>query len=365
MALLLPVVSSCADSASSDLFTLSLHCALPICGPGLVGRWFIGPRFIGAGVASGTGDGRPPRRRDGSAPAGCTALGAVATAGRAPGAHRRRAADQRPSSRCGRPRTSRHPGGGGADGAGRHDHHCREPPEAVGRCRTLRPWRAELFPRRSGLRSWRTRSDRNARASRAVGWHPGSRARRRRLAGTGRGPAARGEDPAMSEPPTPPGRVRILLADDEPLVRQGMRLILDAEDDLEVIGEAGDGAEALALARRDAPDLVCMDVRMPDIDGIRATELVLRLPEPPKVLVVTTFEHDGYVLDALLAGASGFLLKRSGAQEMVQAVRTIAHGDSLLFPDAVRTLLRPRARSKGYTGPALKIGRASCRARGQ
>ena len=157
----------------------------------------------------------------------------------------------------------------------------------------------------------------------------------------------------MSEPPTPPGRVRILLADDEPLVRQGMRLILDAEDDLEVIGEAGDGAEALALARRDAPDLVCMDVRMPDIDGIRATERVLRHPEPPKVLVVTTFEHDGYVLDALLAGASGFLLKRSGAQEMVQAVRTIAHGDSLLFPDAVRTLLRPRARSKGYTGPAL------------
>src|SRR5699024_6748778 len=98
---------------------------------------------------------------------------------------------------------------------------------------------------------------------------------------------------------------------------------------------------------------VCMDVRMPDIDGIRATELVLRLPEPPKVLVVTTFEHDGYVLDALLAGASGFLLKRSGAQEMVQAVRPIAHGDSLLFPDAVRTLLRPRARSKGHTGPAL------------
>src|SRR5699024_39716 len=172
-------------------------------------------------------------------------------------------------------------------------------------------------------------------------------------AGPGRGPAARGEDPAMSEPPTPPGRVRILLADDEPLVRQGMRLILDAEDDLEVIGEAGDGAEALALARRDAPDLVCMDVRMPDIDGIRATELVLRLSEPPKVLVETTFEHDGYVLAALLAGASGFLLKRSGAQEMVQAVRTIAHGDSLLFPDAVRTLLRPRARSKGYTGPAL------------
>ena len=151
-----------------------------------------------------------------------------------------------------------------------------------------------------------------------------------------------------------PGRpVRILLVDDEPLVRQGMRLILDAEDDLEVIGEAGDGTEALALTRRDAPDVVCMDVRMPDIDGIRATELVLRLPEPPKVLVVTTFEHDGYVLDALLVGASGFLLKRSGAAEMVQAVRTIAHGDSLLFPGAVRSLLRPRARSSEHTGPAL------------
>lgn len=151
--------------------------------------------------------------------------------------------------------------------------------------------------------------------------------------------------------PTP--GVRILLVDDEPLVRQGMRLILESEADLQVVGEAGDGAEALALARRDAPDVVCMDVRMPDIDGIRATELVLRLPDPPKVLVVTTFEHDGYVLDALLAGASGFLLKRSGATEMVQAVRTIAHGDSLLFPDAVRSLLRPRARTSKYTGPAL------------
>lgn len=151
----------------------------------------------------------------------------------------------------------------------------------------------------------------------------------------------------------PPPGVRILLVDDEPLVRQGMRMILESEHDLQVVGEAGDGAEALALTRRESPDVVCMDVRMPDIDGIRATELLLRLPAPPKVLVVTTFEHDGYVLDALLVGASGFLLKRSGAAEMVQAVRTIAHGDSLLFPDAVRSLLRPRARSSAYTGPAL------------
>ena len=147
--------------------------------------------------------------------------------------------------------------------------------------------------------------------------------------------------------------VRILLVDDEPLVRQGMRMILDAEQDLEVIGEADDGADAVQFARREAPEVVCMDVRMPEIDGIRATELLLRLPEPPKVLVVTTFEHDGYVLDALLAGASGFLLKRSRAEEMVQAVRTIAHGDSLLFPGAVRTLLQPRAATAAYTGPAL------------
>lgn len=160
----------------------------------------------------------------------------------------------------------------------------------------------------------------------------------------------------MTPPSTPDddrASVRVLLADDEPLVRQGMSMILAAEPDLEVVGEAGDGAEAVALVRREAPDVVCMDVRMPDLDGIRATELVLRLPDPPKVLVVTTFEHDGYVLDALLAGASGFLLKRAGAAEMVQAVRTIAQGDSLLFPAAVRSLLRPRARTASYTGPDL------------
>lgn len=138
--------------------------------------------------------------------------------------------------------------------------------------------------------------------------------------------------------------VRVLLADDEPLVRGGMRLILDAEPDLVVVGEAGDGAEAVALARQTRPDVVCMDVRMPGVDGIRATELVLRLPAPPRVLVVTTFEHDEHVLDALQAGASGFLLKRAGADEMVQAVRTVAVGQSLLFPDAVRRLVRARPR---------------------
>ncbi|WP_425953778.1 response regulator [Xylanimonas sp. McL0601] len=139
--------------------------------------------------------------------------------------------------------------------------------------------------------------------------------------------------------------VRVLLADDEPLVRSGLRLILDAEPDLEVVGEAGDGGEAVALARKLRPDVVCMDVRMPGVDGIRATELVLRLPDAPKVLVVTTFEHDGYVLDALTAGASGFLLKRARAEEMVQAVRTVAVGQHLLYPQALRDLVRTRPRT--------------------
>lgn len=150
----------------------------------------------------------------------------------------------------------------------------------------------------------------------------------------------------------PDAPVRVLLADDEPLVRSGLRLILDAEPDLEVVGEAGDGARAVELARSLRPDVVCMDVRMPGVDGLRATELVLRLPQPPRVLVVTTFEHDGYVLDALTAGASGFLLKRAGADEMVQAVRTVAVGQSLLYPQALRDLVRTRPRTTAGA-PAL------------
>ncbi|WP_369371040.1 response regulator [Promicromonospora sp. Populi] len=143
----------------------------------------------------------------------------------------------------------------------------------------------------------------------------------------------------------PDAPIRVLVADDEPLVRSGLRLILDAEPDLHVVGEAGDGAQAVELTRALRPDVVCMDVRMPGVDGLRATELVLRLPDPPRVLVVTTFEHDGYVLDALTVGASGFLLKRAGADEMVQAVRTVAVGQSLLYPQALRDLVRTRPRA--------------------
>jgi DNA-binding NarL/FixJ family response regulator len=146
--------------------------------------------------------------------------------------------------------------------------------------------------------------------------------------------------------------IRVLLADDEPLVRHGLRAILDTEPDLEVVAEAGDGAEALGQARRHRPDVVCMDVRMPGVDGLRATELVLALPEPPRVLVVTTFESDDAVRGALLAGASGFLLKRASADQVVAAVRTVAAGESLVFPEAVRRLAT-RHRPAAWDGPAL------------
>jgi len=152
--------------------------------------------------------------------------------------------------------------------------------------------------------------------------------------------------------------IRLLLVDDEPLVRQGLRLILDSEPDLQVVGEAGNGAAAVSEARRLEPDVVCMDVRMPELDGIRATELLLRLPHPPRVLVVTTFSSDDYVFGALRAGAAGFILKRATAAELAAAVRSVALGDGLLFPEAVRELALRHSRPERYAGPPLS-GRES------
>jgi DNA-binding NarL/FixJ family response regulator len=138
--------------------------------------------------------------------------------------------------------------------------------------------------------------------------------------------------------------VRVLLADDEALIRTGLRAIIEAEPDLTVVGEAADGAEVAPLVRRLRPDLVLMDVRMPAVDGIQATRhLVETLPDPPKVLVVTTFENDDHVYDALRVGASGFLLKRARPDELVQAIRTVVAGESLLFPAAIRRLAARRA----------------------
>ena len=133
--------------------------------------------------------------------------------------------------------------------------------------------------------------------------------------------------------------VTVLLVDDEPLVRAGLRAVLDAQPDIEVVGEADDGAAVIPLLRQLRPAVVAMDVRMPLMDGIEATRLVLRtVPDPPKILVITTFENDEYVYEALRAGADGFLLKRARPTEIVHAVRLVAEGESLLFPAAVRQL---------------------------
>jgi DNA-binding NarL/FixJ family response regulator len=133
--------------------------------------------------------------------------------------------------------------------------------------------------------------------------------------------------------------ISVLLVDDEPLVRAGLRAILESQPDITVVGEAADGAAVVPLVRKLRPDVVAMDVRMPLLDGIEATRTVLRVVDnPPKILVITTFENDEYVYQALRAGANGFLLKRSRPSEIVHAVRLVISGESLLFPVALRAL---------------------------
>ena len=145
---------------------------------------------------------------------------------------------------------------------------------------------------------------------------------------------------------------RVLLADDQALVRAGFRMILEAQDDIEVVGEAGDGTEAISLARTHAPDVVLMDVRMPRLDGIAATRAIVSQRPATRVLVLTTFDLDDYVYDALTAGASGFLLKDVSRDDLVSAVRVIALGEALLAPTVTRRLLADFVRSRRPTQPA-------------
>jgi DNA-binding NarL/FixJ family response regulator len=145
--------------------------------------------------------------------------------------------------------------------------------------------------------------------------------------------------------------IRVLVTDDQVLVRAGFRQLLEREADLEVVGEAADGVEAVDLSRRLRPDVVVMDIRMPNLDGLEATRRLMASSPAPRVLVLTTFDLDEYIFEALRAGASGFLLKDAAPDELVSAVRLVAGGEALLAPAVTRRVIEEFARS-GAPAPA-------------
>jgi DNA-binding NarL/FixJ family response regulator len=151
--------------------------------------------------------------------------------------------------------------------------------------------------------------------------------------------------------------IRVLIADDQALVRAGFRMILEAESDIDVIGEAVDGAEAVALTRRLKPAVVLMDIRMPNIDGLEATRQIVRgapledAEERPRVLVLTTFDLNEYVYEALRAGASGFLLKDAPAEQLVAGIRVVAGGEALLAPSITRRVIEQFAQTPATVEP--------------
>ena len=134
-------------------------------------------------------------------------------------------------------------------------------------------------------------------------------------------------------------RVRVVVVDDDDLMRAGLRSVLSSDETIDVVGEAGDGREAVERIRKLRPDLVLMDIRMPDLDGISATREVLATSADVKVVVLTTFEQDDYIFEAISAGASGFLLKRTQPEELIAAIHTVAEGDSLLSPSVTRRVV--------------------------
>jgi DNA-binding NarL/FixJ family response regulator len=146
--------------------------------------------------------------------------------------------------------------------------------------------------------------------------------------------------------------IRVLLVDDQELIRVGFRMVLESEDDIVVVGEAGDGRAAIAQSAVLAPDLVLMDIRMPELDGIAATEAIVRDRPQTKVLVLTTFDLDEYAFGAIRAGASGFLLKDAQRHEMISAVRAVHRGDAALSPRITKTLLE-------HVTPQLGAGSAT------
>lgn len=152
------------------------------------------------------------------------------------------------------------------------------------------------------------------------------------------------------------GPVRVVLADDQPLVRSGLRLVMADHPDLEVVGEAATGAEAVQLVREIGPDVVVMDIRMPGMDGIEATRLISAGPTATRVLVLTTFDEDDYVYGALRAGASGFVVKDMALNDILAAIRVVAVGDALIAPGITRRLIADFAGRPPQRSPRLVAG---------
>jgi DNA-binding NarL/FixJ family response regulator len=138
--------------------------------------------------------------------------------------------------------------------------------------------------------------------------------------------------------------IRVALADDQALVRAGFRMIVGSQPDMQVAGEAGDGQEAIELDQRERPDVILMDIRMPRVDGIAATRSITKGDSPTRVVILTTYELDEYVFDALAAGASAFLLKAAPPEDLIRAIRVVASGDALLAPSVTRRLIEEFAR---------------------
>ncbi len=149
--------------------------------------------------------------------------------------------------------------------------------------------------------------------------------------------------------------IRVVVADDQGMVRSGFTVLLNAQPDIEVIGEAVNGREAITQAAGLRPDVILMDVRMPVLDGLQATREITALPDPPKILVLTTFDLDDYVYEALRSGASGFLLKDASANELADAVRLVAAGDAMLAPGVTRRLIAEFARMGAPRGPNRRL----------
>ena len=152
-------------------------------------------------------------------------------------------------------------------------------------------------------------------------------------------------------------KVRIVLVDDEQMVRAGLRMILESEDGFEVVGEAGDGASAVALVKKADPDVVLMDIQMPGMNGLDATREIVALgrDDSSRVLILTTFDLDEYVYEALRAGASGFLLKRTPAEDLIAGVRVVAQGEALLSPSVTKRLIGEFARRPAADGPTPAV----------